>query len=427
MKIAPELWTQLRAAWAATKDEPTVCGVDFGQGKTNHRQPVLRLHLSSDIGVGQLPEPVETAVAVYNAEVLQIDGGYAVDTPPMTVKGPDRVPLLMSGLTCGVPGGPSGFITAIVIDELSGQPCVLTSAHVLVSSSNPIQSDLNQPHTSVSTTRDTRVASPTRSVCDLDGIAGIASMTGERGWLPVVFGHYDPITSVKEAVLGDQLLQETQVARQSRAVVEGVGFYRINDHHEKGRLPNQWMQGFQLRPEQSSQVDEVFAQGSGALWYDPNDQSAVGLQVTTGRSPIACHISLIARRLKIRMASYDDLIEDIEALNQQMQSKPAAEFPRRTLTAPGTLSVAREVWPHLLAAVMSFPDLDRMSVTPDTEMKDIPIGVRRRLTFVIPNSPFFASTGIKLEAKDVSASNDFNDLLAYLILALSDQGYTLVP
>lgn len=427
LNVEPELWTQLHAAWAALRDELTVCGVDVAQRKGNHQEPALRVHLRAQDSSPALPDPIAKTVTNNDAKILLIKDGYSVSPTAPPDEHLDRFPLLMSGQTCSVAGGLQGTIAAIVIDEISGLPSLLTSAHVLQGPNEPLQTRIMQPVASDPSAQTNGVASRTRSVCDLDGLAGLALLTGERGWLPVVHTHYNPITSIRDVSLGDLLTRSTQCSPRTTATVEGIGFYRVGDARETRAFPGHWTRGFCLSPDGASGKDKSAPQSIGALWYDPDQDAAVGLQVTDGETIVACHMSLISRRLNIRMAGYDDLIDDVEAQNRKVWPVSNATPPLPALNAATTLSVASDVWPQVTAALSCISGLEDGGFTPNSTLENISWVAGQQIAAAISNSPFFSAMGIKLEAEDVASSNDFNDLLAVVIISIGDQGFTLVP
>lgn len=415
LSIKPELWSRLQAVWTATKSEAAVCGVDIGFDSANQHEGRLRIHLRSN----QTPDSLLSVINDNVLDVLYVDQGYPVTD--VTIETTPHVPIVMSGQSCGVPGGIPGTITAIVIDELTGLPCLLTSAHVLLDLPGPLQPRVTQPNDG--TERDI-IASRLRSICDLDGIAGLACLTGPRTWLPVVQGTYDVITAIDAVSLGDTLSRSTQMTDHTTAMVDGIGYYRIGGDQDVGKIPSHWMQGFRMSAAGSASLSHHSCGCTGALWYDRDKQAAVGLQVTNGETPIACHMPRIAQRLQIRLASYDDLIEDIAAKEENTAATVFVPPAPPLMNLTRAFSVTRHIWPQLQLAVAECPGFEGVEITPNTR---IPGSLGQTITAAVAGSSFFAAANVAVDEKDVRSCKDLNDLLALLIIAIGDRGFSLSP
>ena len=167
----------------------------------------------------------------------------------------------------------AGTIGLFVTDEQSGDPCLLSSDHVIASDTFPDNGDpVYQP-----AKRD----DPGRVVAKLlrwDRFTGSAVARVEDGvtFDNRPFGRSQIIAGVREPALGDILEKSGRTTAITRGRVEGVG----NTYDGVGNA-------FFLVPEtpNTGNLELTWKGDSGAIWYDPATMKAVGLHVKGEADP----------------------------------------------------------------------------------------------------------------------------------------------
>ena len=214
----------------------------------------------------------------------------------------------------------AGTLGAMVIDEVTGQPSILSNWHVLAGPHGIPGAPITQAATldGGDPSRDV-VAELGRSILDIDGDAALAPLNGARPWLPLINGAYDQVTSIRDSRLGETLTKAGRTTGTTEAVVDGEGLYRITYEVAPGRFEARTIRGFKLVPQEPGNPNDVELSGpgdSGSLWYHQNSKSAVGLHFAGETNPapgqehaIACNMTAVQRRLQFRIATVDDLLE----------------------------------------------------------------------------------------------------------------------
>lgn len=315
-----------------------VTGADVGyiwrEGKKT-KELGIRIHVKHKTPVSELES---TQVFPSEFEGMPLDviaGDYKPGLTSLEADERKTLPILIGGVSCGPVQQGAGTLGAIVIDEVSGQPSILSNWHVLAGPHGMPGAPITQAATldNGDAQRDV-VAQLGRSILDRDGDAALAPLNGSRPWLPVINGDYDQVTSIRDSKLGETLTKAGRTTGTTQAVVDGEGMYRITYEVSPGRFEQRTIKGFKLVPKNPSNPNnsEISSAGdSGALWYHANGKAAVGLHFAGETNPapgqehaIACNMTAVQRRLQFRMATYDDLLQ--QAVQPQLghSAHPAA-------------------------------------------------------------------------------------------------------
>jgi hypothetical protein len=319
-----------------------VTGADVGYIWKNGKKTKelgIRIHVTHKMPLSELES---TQVFPDEFEGLPLDviaGDYKPGLTSPEAAERSSLPILLGGISCGPIHQGAGTLGAMVIDEVTGQPSILSNWHVLAGPHGVPGAPITQAATldGGDPSRDV-VAELGRSILDIDGDAALAPLNGTRPWLPLINGAYDQVTSIRDPRLGETLTKAGRTTGTTEAVVDGEGLYRITYEVTPGRFEARTIRGFKLVTLQPGNPNDVELSGpgdSGSLWYHQNSKSAVGLHFAGETNPapgqehaIACNMTAVQRRLQFRIATIDDLLEAAAqpAMPQAGSSTSAAQY-----------------------------------------------------------------------------------------------------
>lgn len=302
------------------RPDVTACDVGYKwEGDQPTQELCVRIHVQRKIPLSELEASQVFPTEINDVPLDVIQGPYKIHRATSANEHKIRSPFLMGGLSCGRETGGTGTIAAIVVDNVSGRPAVLSNWHVLHGpfglAGDPIlqpgRADGGNPVVDA-------IAQLGRSILDVDGDAAIAPLVGGRPWLPLVFGSYALPSKIRETRLGELLTKSGRTTAQSVARVDGEGFYKLAYEISPGQREVREIRGFKLVPVEPGNPDDLeLSSGgdSGSLWTNPNSGDAVGLHFAgevnddpSAEFAIACNLSSVFRRLDVRLATFDDLL-----------------------------------------------------------------------------------------------------------------------
>ncbi len=283
-----------------------------------------RIHVVAKVPVAEL-DAAEVFPAEINGVPLDIiQGPYRVSRTTMPTDHRTRSPYLMGGLSCGRVNGGTGTIGALVIDKRSGQPALLSNWHVLAGANAQVGDPVLQPGQVDSgvPVRD-QVARLSRWMLETGGDAAIAEIDSRRPWLPLQFGNFIANGKARDSKLGEVLCKSGRTTGQTKARVDGEGFYRLYYEVRPGVEEMREIKGFKLVPLQAGNPDDVEVSSggdSGSVWLNESSRDAVGLHFAGEGNPdpaaehsIACNITTVLDKLNVRLATFEDLFEAMES------------------------------------------------------------------------------------------------------------------
>jgi predicted chitinase len=305
-KIAKERYSQ----------RDNVTGVDMGfryvQGKRTE-QVVVRVHVEKKLSKECLNPGEVFPESLGGVPIDVIEGVYSphqsLDTlTPRTT----RQLQLQPGLSVGNPRVFTGTWGAIVYDNQTGRPCVLSNWHVLVGDDSALPGDpIVQPGLmDGGDLSSDRIGQLARSILDRRGDAAIAILD-DRPDRPFSAAQYETevvISSARMPKLGEILEKSGRTTGVTRARVDGFGTYSISYS-----VGNRDIEGFKLVSiiDGNPNDEEISAGGdSGSVWYDPNTREGVGLHFAGENDPqpihenaIACHLPQVLAALNVSLTS----------------------------------------------------------------------------------------------------------------------------
>ncbi len=249
------------------------------------------------------------------------------------------------GLSVAHPNVSAGTLGALVIDNVTGQPGILSNWHVLVGSAEAKPGDpIVQPGPADGgrLLRDT-IATLERSVLGPDGDAAVALLTGTRQVLPEQFETNQLLQAARMPSRDEILEKSGRTTGVTRGRVDGLGRYFI--HYSVGRVG---IDGFKLVTAKDGNPDneEISAGGdSGSVWYDPQTGQGVGLHFAgeTNADPkaehaVACFLPRVLETLNISLLSTTSSVTKPISVSRMGVPEPfeAASLPNNaTFTTNG--------------------------------------------------------------------------------------------
>lgn len=403
-------------------------GIKWTDGKPT-KDKAIRIHVEEKIPMSDLEAADAFPDQIEGVTVDVYAGVYRTQDASAERLRRQRFGNLVCGISIGHERISAGTLGAIVIDRTTGRPGILSNWHVLVGSSGQSGDSVVQPgpRDGGRVPRD-RVAVTGPSVLDADGDAAVAWFTGERDWMPFVLGTNALLEQPRRVEIGDKLRKSGRSTGVTNAVVDGEGTYFIR-YRVKGEPKRIGVNGFKLIPEDPDNAADVeLSSGgdSGASWYDPQTNSAVGLHFAgeTSVDPrkehaIACHFDKAVERLDVRLATGTDIehllqaseteIFDVPRLGNRRAAEPTRheDLARAVIDAyaygrdeghvrrlpvrrstdahiypssqalervdPQDLGIIRDIWPRLQKALGVNPDFDGARLS-DLLTKFIPVG-----------------------------------------------------
>ncbi len=304
-----------------------VTGFDIGfrtRGNKQTDELRARVHVRAKIPLPELAPSEALPEEIAGVPISVVGGIYRVKRTTISSGHEIRSPFLMGGLSCGRINEGTGTIGAVVIDDNTGKPSLLSTWHVLAGPRARIGDPVLQPGQIDNgvPVRD-QVATLTRGTVD-DGIdAAIAEIDGHRPWLPLQFGSSAITGKVRDPEVGEILVKSGRSTGQSRARVDGVGFYSMLYEVRPGIEEMREIKGFKLVPvDQGNPDNEEISMicDSGSLWRSEDTGDAVGLHCAgekmldpAAEYAIACNLATVLERLNIRLATLADLFDELRS------------------------------------------------------------------------------------------------------------------
>jgi hypothetical protein len=311
------------AAYSAFSHLETFSGCDIGFRWINGRQTqehAVRIHITQKLPLDALTRDDVFPNEIEGVPVDVIHAAYGAQRGLGALT--DRHPILAGGMSIGRNDGGCGTIGAIVIDNQSGRPAILSNCHVLAGAQGKAGDAIVQPGMRHGGSAHDTVATLARWMLNRDGDAAIAHLTGARSWLPIQFQTQAQVGPARAPMLGETLLRQGRSETGAMARVDGIGIYRTRHEIAPGVWETRDTRGFRLVTEASQilQDDMRLQDGdSGSLWLGEHDSAAVGLHMAAGGPSksqqtvaIACAMPAVLRSLDIRLATYDDLFREAE-------------------------------------------------------------------------------------------------------------------
>lgn len=313
---------------------PDITGVDIGYRHVAGQRTddlAVRLHVARKIAASALSE---TERFPSHIEGIPVD---VIETQHVVQRGPGRATqrhsILTGGMSVGRLNDGAGTIGAIVVDNASGRPALLSNWHVLVGESGRTGDLILQPGELDGGEADDAIATLSRWVLGEQGDAAIALLNGKRAWLPIQYGSKTTVKSARMAQLGETVLKQGRAADTLQGRVDGEGFYKLSFEVAPGVIETRQMRGFVIRSDAGQEDGDAAARhgDSGALWMGQQDNAAVGLHVAATSDAtqiVACHVPTVLEALDVRLATYDDLFREAERLQSLMHDPRGASYDR---------------------------------------------------------------------------------------------------
>jgi endonuclease G len=239
---------------------------------------------------------------------------------------------LMPGISISHVDGTAGTIGAIVYDNKSGKPCVLSNWHVLNGSSGKINDPIVQPGPYDDSSIDNNIMGALlRSHLGVAGDCALASISG-REFKEEIFGLLTTPKRVARVNLDDKVVKSGRTTGVTYGVVKRVEVtFKIN----YSGMGEQLIGGFEIRPNPKKLPNdgEISKGGdSGSLWMIDNGDTAsniaAGLHFAgeTDQSPeaehaIACNIDTVLKKLNISFIEKNEQTLDDEGLWNEVLAK----------------------------------------------------------------------------------------------------------
>jgi endonuclease G len=293
-----------------------VTGVDIGYKYVEGRRTddiVVRIHVKEKIPQFALEaeEIFPEEINGIPVDVMQCVYGLQVALKSSSLRKSWCNPI-QPGLSISHPNVTAGTWGVVVYDNATGRPCILSNWHVLVGSFDASPGDpIIQPGSKDGGRLPAdRVGQLERSVLGSDGDAAIAFLdtTLERSVELAQFETGVVLHSTRNAQVGEVLEKSGRTTGVTRGKVVGYGSYKI-----PYSVGERTIDGFIISSVIAGNPDneEISSGGdSGAIWYNPETQEAVGLHFAgeTASSQIeehalACHLPRVLAALNISLAT----------------------------------------------------------------------------------------------------------------------------
>lgn len=298
----------------------SVTGIDVGYKYRDGRRQdeiAVRFHVRRKLPLDQL-DPSEA--------LPQLLDGIPTDVVEATFEAPEqrrptstvpghphqrRLKILQPGCSISRAYGDSaGTFGALVYDNASGTPALLSNWHVLVGHNGQVGQDILQPGVGDGGRRgQDEVAQLQRILLGLQGDAAIAPLIPDRRpVLPQILGSKVSLRGARSVRLGEILHKSGRSTSVTAARVVGIGRYFLT--YPVGRLG---IDGFMLAPAADGNPDneEISTAGdSGAIWYDPESEVGVGLlfageprglDAPEAEYSLACHLPRVLAALDVSL------------------------------------------------------------------------------------------------------------------------------
>ena len=309
-------------------------GIDIGyrrvEGHTTDDLAV-RLHVAK-----KRPESELDACDIFprHIEGIPVD---VIETQHVVQRGPgrktERHAILTGGMSVGRLNDGAGTLGALVIDNQSGRPGLLSNWHVLVGDTGREGDPILQPGELDGGETDDAVASLSRWILNEDGDAAVALLNGKRAWLPIQYGSKTSVNSARRAQLGETLVKQGRAMEPLTGSMDGEGVFFLPFEVKPGVTETREMRGIVIRPDADAIVADARSRhgDSGALWVAQNDKAAVGMHVAANPDAnqiVACEMPRVLEALDVRLATYDDLFSEAERLETLAHDPRGMAFDR---------------------------------------------------------------------------------------------------
>ena len=333
-------------------------GVDVGfKWRSGHPTETIcvRVHVERKVPVDEL-EPTDVLPREFEgAPIDLIDGAYRIAQANGSPRHDVKLSHVVGGISCGRIDGNVGTIGAVVIDNLSGRPCVLSNWHVLAGVGARRGDEVLQPGLmDGGDPRFDRIGTLSRWMLDSDGDAAIAELDGNCPWLPTQLSTYLPFGEIRESRLGEVLVKSARSTARTQGRVDGEGIYRLSYEVRPGVVETRDIHGFKLvtRCDGATGNRELSSSGdSGALWQCGETGDVVGLQFARYGSAeprsehvLACNMTKIAERLDVRIAGFGDLLASAPASAETRSSDVAMGSGHSALPERLDADAASGIW-----------------------------------------------------------------------------------
>lgn len=293
-------------------------GYKYSDGKVLDTIAV-RIHVKEKIPDSALEAAEAFPEEIGGVPVDVIQATYEISTACCHTTNPQSVPVsrrrerltpIQPGLSVAHRDVSAGTFGALVIDNVSGKPAILSNWHVLAGSRGAKPGDpVTQPgsYDGGSIPKDT-VASLERMILEADGDAAIALLTGQRSFLGSMFETGAILSGFRDPKLGEVLVKSGRTTGVTYGKVDGLGRYFIQ--YPVGR---KGIDGFKLVARKPGNPDneEISSGGdSGSVWYSTEDKQGVGLHFAGETNPVpseehavACFLTRVMSKLNISLAA----------------------------------------------------------------------------------------------------------------------------
>ena len=125
----------MKTAMTRFSDRTDLTGFDIGYrwiGGQPTKELCVRVHVAKKIPASDLTEAEILPAQIDGVPLDVIEADYAITLAQPPHDQPGRIAFLMGGTPCGRPDEGSGTIGAIVIDNATGEPAILSCWHVLL-------------------------------------------------------------------------------------------------------------------------------------------------------------------------------------------------------------------------------------------------------------------------------------------------------
>jgi hypothetical protein len=305
-------------AFKAYIERDNVTGVDVGYQYTEGQRTdniVVRVHVKE-----KLPDSALEAVELFPKEIdgvpLDVIQGIYHPHIALVESASDRkirLNPIQPGVSISHSLVTAGTFGAVVYDNVTGRPCILSNWHVLAGSDQAVPGDdIIQPGSfdGGRSPRD-RVGQLERSILDANGDAAIAfldTLTDRT----VEFAQFQTGVKIESARMtqmsdvGKILEKSGRTTGVTRGKIDGVGSYYLNYP-----VGPKTIQGFKIVSilDGNPNDEEISSGGdSGAIWYDPETKEGIGLHFAGETNPnpkeehaIACHLPTVLSALNISL------------------------------------------------------------------------------------------------------------------------------
>lgn len=343
-----QLKNAMRKVYQRYRHRPNFTGADIGyrwEGETRTDEKVVRVHVDVKIPLAELDDKEIFPAEVDGIPLDVIEGPYKARRAPGNPQ--QRAPVLSGGISVGRSDNGAGTLGAIVMDEATGRPAMLSNWHVLAGPRADHGDAIRQPGRADGGGSQDVVATLSRWELGLDGDAAVAELTPARPWLPTQINSNSVFSGARNSRLNEVLVKHGRTTGKTRARVDGEGIYRVFYEVAPGVIEPRDIEGFKLVPEDLDNLDDIEVSepgDSGSVWFNQNDNMAIGLHFAGERETdpraeraIACNMPRVLKRLKVRLAGMDDLAQQVEALSTRARSASAY--------GPGTELTPHPDWP----------------------------------------------------------------------------------